>query len=198
MTKQVSNPLNESVSAFIDGETNELDTQRLLRAADQEGEVLAASLKRYQLVGSAMRDEMSSFSQMDISSAVSEAISEEPEHKQNVVRGAFDWWKGAAGRTAVAASVAFAIVIGVQQYNGTDTINPGEAVASNVPEGFEAPTLNARTVGATAGSEADSSLFINNELMRRNVEQMLYIDDKYGVLSQEERRVAEQFLNSKP
>ena len=87
---------------------------------------------RYHLIGEAMRHETHQFSDIDISSAVSIAIKEETalqgspatSEKSAVAR----WLQPFAG-VAVAASVAFAVIVGVQVFQ-TDQTDPSQSLAA--------------------------------------------------------------------
>src|SRR5690606_20976460 len=76
------------------------------------------------------------------------------------------WWQQ-AGRVAVAASVAGAVILGVQQYQPLGTtpaeMSAGVAATSlpatesklvNLPSGINAPALSARTVAVQSGYES--------------------------------------------
>jgi sigma-E factor negative regulatory protein RseA len=113
----MSEQLRESVSALMDGEAEELELRRLLAEAntDQVNDLWS----RYHLA----RDHMSSaqdsqsgigFGHMDISQRVSEAIAKEPVVTSRSSGRVPGWLQPVAG-FAVAASVAVAVVIGVQQ-----------------------------------------------------------------------------------
>ena len=79
-----SKPVNESLSALVDDEQNDIDFQRLLRTVDdeQESEALRATYARYQSYGALMRNETSSLEFGDISSAVRAAIEDEAAPKR--------------------------------------------------------------------------------------------------------------------
>ena len=78
---------------------------------DSEPE-LRETWSRYHLQRDAIKGDVSEFSTLDISSAVSDAISDEAVLHSNVQQHK-SWWKAAAG-LSVAASVAFAVVLGAR------------------------------------------------------------------------------------
>ena len=191
--------LKESISALADGESNDLDLQRVLNAnkdGGSEQELVRETWQRYQLVGSLMRGESELSDLGDISERVKQAIADEPEVK--VAPQPQNWWKNMAGKSAVAAAVTFAMIFGVQQYTGVvDQSNEDIVASANsgavVPQGFEQPSLTARTVGAldTGTSENVSNLaayrvndtvdvnqnstVMTNEQLRDHVEKLMFL-----------------------
>lgn len=180
MTEQTSaNALGESLSALMDNQATELELQRLLKASATDSE-LQATWARYQLASAAVRGDLPSLAPIDFASRVSAAIAAEetysqttdtsseitPISKSGVV--AMPWWQN-LGRAAIAASVAGALVVGVQQYQATapQAVNfaaTSQQVApvaeapenklTNLPSGINAPALSARTVAMQSGYEA--------------------------------------------
>ncbi|WP_086932688.1 sigma-E factor negative regulatory protein [Agarilytica rhodophyticola] len=157
MTQTSSSTLKESISALVDGESNDLDLQRVLKAMDSDDEA-RKSWSNYHAIGAVMRSEAQVDMSIDLSAAISEAIADEtPEKVVNTYGGMGRLWSG-LGKTAIAATVAFGMVFSVQQFSGEaevdNTIAAGQAdEASNdavngavVPQGFELPPLSARTV----------------------------------------------------
>lgn len=115
--------LAESVSALVDGETDELELQRLLKhiGAEQQDQLHSIDSKsirgkwsRYHLMSQVMAD--SSLNCRDISSAVSDAISKEKSYSSIRLGKVFD----PVFRLAVAASVAMVAIFGVQQLSYMD------------------------------------------------------------------------------
>lgn len=114
---------NDELSALMDGEVTELEMHRVLRNVEDDPEQ-AAKWQRYHLVSAILKKELrpgtaQQFSHFDIASRVSAALAEEPVLQaapQNSKVPASDnaWWKSLAS-TAIAASVAAAVVIGWQQ-----------------------------------------------------------------------------------
>ncbi|UUY06621.1 anti-sigma factor [Pseudomonas sp. J452] len=101
--------LQESLSAVMDNEADELELRRVL-AASEEPE-LRATWSRYQIARAVMHKELLE-PRLDIAAAVSAALADEalPE------KAAAGRWRG-LGRLAVAASVTVAVLAGVRFYN---------------------------------------------------------------------------------
>lgn len=150
----------ESLSALMDNEATELELHRLLKASEEDSE-LKQSWQRYQMIGAAVRGDLPEGSYSDLSASISAAIAEEPVPVLNAdtvssssrVAGKVAKLWSSLGRAAVAASVAGAVVFGVQSYQSplSDAANPVVANASmpsGLPAGYGAPALSARTVSA--------------------------------------------------
>ncbi|MBE9560783.1 MAG: sigma-E factor negative regulatory protein [Proteobacteria bacterium] len=127
----------EKISAFLDDDMHRDELMSFsLSAEDSDAKVAL----RYQMVGDALRGEMSESSFVDVSCAVREALVDEniaeqmttarPETSVSEKSGFFDlsaWFKPVAGM-AVAASVAVVMVVTV---TGQDDFS-GSPVATNV------------------------------------------------------------------
>ena len=155
-----TNPLSQSeaLSALVDSEASELELRRLLKASEEDSE-LKQSWQRYQLIGAAIREDLPAVGYTDLSASISAAIADEPalsgggNIRQGVNKVVSLW--STLGRVAVAASVAGAVVIGVQGYQSpiqpaTETVaaTGSSSAPSGLPIGYGAPELAARTVSA--------------------------------------------------
>ena len=187
--------LKESVSALVDGESNDMDLQRVLNAVSDDSssrEELRESWQRYQTIGSVMRGDYQHTKSLDISESLRLALEEEKviENKPSS-----HFWKNLTGKTAIAATVAFAVVLGVQQYSGVSDAPAGtESVAgvksgAVVPQGFDQPNVNTQTVSASQNridgsfnakplSGYSASELNNEELMRERLDQLLLLHAK--------------------
>jgi sigma-E factor negative regulatory protein RseA len=98
----------EALSAFLDGETNELETRRVLRDLDQAD---IATLGRWQLASDTLRGHASAEVPPAFNARLSAALAAEskPARRSGVM--------GGFARVAVAASVAAATVIGWQYWS---------------------------------------------------------------------------------
>ncbi len=157
--------LEESLSAFMDGEATDMEMHRLLKEVSENPE-LRAKWKRFHMISSGIKGDPAA-TPIDYSSAIASAIDAEPSHRRTVVTAL----AGSAGRFAIAASVALVAVFGVQQLNspadnlgavsgfaGVDQVddeNTGPAI--QFPSGFQ-PVINARTV--SAGGNNKSSTYV--------------------------------------
>ena len=116
----MSDQLRESLSALMDGESQELELRRLLSADGEDKEVVEQTWSRYHLAREAMHDSSvnAQFRHLDISQQVSMAVRDEPVVQ---AKRSKSWLQPVAG-FAVAASVAAGVVIGVQS---TGSVTPG-------------------------------------------------------------------------
>ena len=155
MVQNSNSKLQESLSALMDNEASELELHRLLKAVETD-DALRASWTNYHMSGNSIRGDSIARVPVDLSAQISAAIADEPTHRVHERSSLASLWQ-AAGKLAVAASVAGAVVIGAQQYLQTEQavlVAAPETVggaAGVVPDGFAAPALNARTVNISDG-----------------------------------------------
>jgi len=154
--------IDESLSALMDGEAQDLELRRILKeSADKESSV-RDDWSRLHVAQSALHgnDDALAFSDWDISGAVSAAIADEPAHKSGSKPAASvpNWMKPLAS-VAIAAGVAAVVVFGF----GEGVVLPGQsdggtqvaASADPATEGsraypaFSKPASGGVTVGAT-------------------------------------------------
>jgi len=132
----------EKISAFLDGDMHRDELMSFSLSAEDDDARVA---QRYQMLGDALRGEMSESSFVDVSHAVREALAGENIADENIAdpmnaashesavaekSGFFDlsaWFKPVAGM-AVAASVAVVMVVSVNEQESTS----GTPVATNV------------------------------------------------------------------
>ncbi|MFL0803105.1 MAG: sigma-E factor negative regulatory protein [Agarilytica sp.] len=171
--------VSESLSALVDGEHNELDLQRVLRAmgnehgasdaALDEPEAVRETWSRFQLMSAVIHNEAHTTEvdcSVDLSAAIRDAIAGDATPK--VKRFHFQSFSQGIGKTAVAAAVTFGVVFGVQQYSShpgntaaptfadsgaviqSSTVTGSTVAGAGVPQGFELPPLSARTVSTNS------------------------------------------------
>lgn len=121
--------MQESLSALMDGQADELEIRRLLKESEHNPNVFA-SWHSYQLIGAVMRGE--SVSSVDLSKGIRQALDGEPMDDLQGVRmtgkTSARWpWLAASG--AVAASVMLAVLVGVQWQQ--QQLAPAALVATN-------------------------------------------------------------------
>lgn len=155
--------LHESLSAVMDNEADELELRRVL-ATDGDTE-MRSTWSRYQVARAAMHKELIE-PRLDIASAVSAALADEPAI--TVAKPQRFVWRN-MGRIAVAASVTVAVLAGVRLYNQSEVAGPqiaqqaaqpsiavpqtnqGPAVLAGYSEGAGAPEAQAAAEGASEG-----------------------------------------------
>jgi|TARA_B110000908_G_scaffold50893_1_gene62126 sigma-E factor negative regulatory protein RseA len=171
------NRLNESLSALMDSEANDIEIRRILKELDANDSALAVEIRgkwrRYHLASAVISKD--NVSTVDYSIAVSDAIDSEVTHKMNPLTKIFSrsgilavgasLGISSAGPFAVAASVALVAVLGVQNVSnplgGADQASQfaqsdkmmGEnstGPANQFPAGWQLPVeTQARTVSAS-------------------------------------------------
>jgi len=117
---QPVNTFEESLSALVDDELSELELRRILKSTDQAA---FDKLGRYHLVSNVLHKEVSLAQSIDVSSAVAASIANEDAPEQ--VQPKKGLWAN-IGRFGIAASVAGALVVGVQYLSTTAPQNIAE------------------------------------------------------------------------
>ncbi|HDY8141001.1 TPA: sigma-E factor negative regulatory protein [Vibrio vulnificus] len=129
----------EKLSALMDGE---IVDKALIKEIAQDDDVLA-SWRNYHLIGDVMRGEAPQQPEWNIAESVALALENEPAHslhQQKVIeltqmppesqplpqqaRRQLPAWLSQFGQVAVAACVSLAVILGVQQYGGSDPTAP--------------------------------------------------------------------------
>jgi sigma-E factor negative regulatory protein RseA len=175
----------ESVSALMDGEASELELRRILNASESD-ESLRSTWSRYQQVSSLMRGESGVAAGIDLSAAIRDVIEDEavPVTAADSGRATRPAWLANLSRVGIAASVAAVVVLTAQVVNLGQAPAGGEpnlaqplavqsgagAAASSSEErllqsgpvlsqpfGYQAPSIAARTVSASAGRAPSAS-----------------------------------------
>ncbi|MEG3768469.1 sigma-E factor negative regulatory protein [Alteromonas sp. 14N.309.X.WAT.G.H12] len=133
----------EKMSAFMDGET---ESSEIMDAILQD-EALQVKWKRYHVIRSGLRKEATVAPQIDITAAVAAALEDEPVvvapktsrwRKLPVVGNVVPFAKQ-GGQFAVAASVAVAVILGVQQMNKPEPAEPFSTFETRTQLGGLAP-----------------------------------------------------------
>lgn len=118
--------LQETLSAVMDNEADELELRRVLAACGEDAE-LRSTWSRYQLARSVMHREPT-LPKLDIAAAVSAALADEAAPPK-AEKGP---WR-MVGRLEVAASVTLAVLAGVRLYNQNDAL-PQMAQQGTTPQ----------------------------------------------------------------
>jgi sigma-E factor negative regulatory protein RseA len=133
----MSEQIREQVSAFLDGELPNSETELLLKRLTRDGE-LRESFGRYALIGEALRGGGSQMLTRGFASRVNLAIDGEPAPAAGHVQPrASRWWRPLAGVT-VAAGVATVAIVALQQraispaVRGASPATAQNVVASNM------------------------------------------------------------------
>lgn len=175
MTEKV----NESLSALMDNESDELEFQRIL--SDSDDEALRQTWRRYHITRSVIRegDIHAKFASIDISRQVSAALSGESSHKP--AWNLQQYLKPVAS-FAVAASVATVVIMSGQWLNDQSVQTSGPSVAAETAIAVNAPgpvaAAGVRTVNFDRASnrslKTDRSAVYNNFARQRLQRFMLH------------------------
>ena len=139
----MSEQIREQVSAFLDGELPNTETELLLKRLTRDGE-LRESFGRYALIGEALRGAGSQILTRGFASRVNHAIDGEPVQAAGHAHPARSsrWWRPLAGVT-VAAGVATVAIVALQQ----------RAIAPGVTGAAPVTTQNVVASTATAPNQ---------------------------------------------
>lgn len=155
MTKKL-----EDISAFMDGESTD---KSVIDSLNEDAE-LSSAWSRYHIMRSAMRNEAPSFGFTDISANIAAQLENEP----TVLAPQFDKNRSLfskvttkvvpfakqTGQFAVAASVAAAVIVGVQVYNQPEAGDPFVSAPVLPPQGGLSPvSLNQTRVLPTESKQ---------------------------------------------
>jgi sigma-E factor negative regulatory protein RseA len=160
----MSDQIREQVSAFLDGELPDSETELLLKRLTRDGE-LREAFGRYALIGETLRGASRAPVSRGFAARVNRAIDGEPAPAipQTLPAAQGRWWKSIAG-AGVAAGVAAVAVVALQQR----AVAPGvratlPAIAQNVRPAQPKEALSyivpaASTVAATASTVAAAAM----------------------------------------
>jgi negative regulator of sigma E activity len=128
----MSEQIREQVSAFLDGELPNAETELLLKRLTRDGE-LRESFGRYALIGEALRGAGHAYLTKGFAGRVNFAIDGEPVSGSGHAphTRAPRWWRPFAG-AAVAAGVAAVAVVALQHRAVAPTLRPAVLTAQNV------------------------------------------------------------------
>lgn len=128
--------IKQSLSALVDGETDELEVRRILNDIEHDSE-LRDTWERYQMMGSIMRNEP--LAGVDLSKGIMQALDDEPMDEvpaRQVPQTAsaqpkrINW----LASTAIAASVTVAVLLGVRLNHDLQQPQPLAATGQNAAE----------------------------------------------------------------
>ncbi|MNQ58346.1 Sigma factor AlgU negative regulatory protein [compost metagenome] len=159
--------LQESLSAVMDNEADELELRRVLNAVDDPE--TRATWSRYQVARAAMHKELL-MPKLDIAAAVSAALADEAVPAK-VTRGP---WRS-LGRLAVAASVTVAVLAGVRLYNQDEMSGVELAAQQPAQQGMALPQVQGPAVlaGYSESSEQATGPMANGVMQGQAGDQRL-------------------------
>jgi sigma-E factor negative regulatory protein RseA len=198
----MSEQIREQVSAFLDGELPNSETELLLKRLTRDSE-LRESFGRYTLIGEALRGASCDIVSKGFASRVNLAIDGEavPAGAQTRQAGARHWWRPLAGVT-VAAGVAAVAIVALQQRSLspsapassplTAQIMPTSIpVAAHEALSYTVPTPSADAASAMAPARLTNYVFAHSKyssgLGQRGVLADLLIEDDQPVVAARQR-----------
>lgn len=161
---------NEALSALMDGELDEMSLHRLLKSGDaSEQQEVRDTWSRYHIARDAMKGDVDAFIGVDISRSISSALDDEADFSQSTLKEkAASWWKPVAGMS-VAASVAFAVVLGARF--GVDGVNLDAQVAGQSDTRIVAPEAVSGVSNSAMLAEAPVATPVNDGQQQKELQQ---------------------------
>ena len=152
----MSEQIREQVSAFLDGELPNSETELLLKRLTRDGE-LRESFGRYALIGEAIRGTTRGLLTKGFSGRVNLAIDGEliPVNGHASQTRGPRWWRPFAG-AAVAAGVAAVAVVALQQRAVAPTLRAGAPLTVRIAAPAQSTVLAENGAQPTASREAIS------------------------------------------
>jgi negative regulator of sigma E activity len=153
----MSEQIREQVSAFLDGELPNSETELLLKRLTRDAE-LRESFGRYALIGEACRGTTHAHLTKGLVARVNRAVDGEPAPQSGPVERvrAPRWWRPVAS-AAVAASVAAVAVVALQQRAVAPTLRAAVPLVAQNAVGVQHKEALSYTVPATV-AEAPAAL----------------------------------------
>jgi negative regulator of sigma E activity len=160
--------LGESLSALMDDEAADLELRRLLKALPENPE-LVATWKRFHTVRASLRRELHTDPALDLLPGIKARLALETDHVPPLAsRLANSRLLRYLGQGAIAASVAFAALMGVSFLQSPGALDSG-AAAMAISGNARTPVLN----GNFRGEELARSAVTDPEALQR-IEQAVY------------------------
>lgn len=172
--KDIALGVGESISAAVDGEMNDLDLRRVLK--ESANDAVREKWRHTHLIGAAIRGELNERNCVDISSGIWAALEDEAALNVAPEKRRFGNLYSFAGKSAVAASVALGLLVGIQylphnaeQSPGAETVASTEElpvvapIAESIPAGFDSPRVNARVVSTDPRRNRNITSSYSNE-----------------------------------
>jgi negative regulator of sigma E activity len=149
----MSEQIHEQVSAFLDGELPDTETELLLKRLTRDAE-LRESFGRYALIGEALRGTSPSVLSKSFASRVNRAIDGEPmpAAAQLQIAKSPRWWRPLAGVGVAAGVAAFAIVALQQRAASPNIAQVQPAALVKVAPGM--PVADSRPVSVSPSPAA--------------------------------------------
>ncbi|WJG10489.1 RseA family anti-sigma factor [Aliiglaciecola sp. LCG003] len=193
---------HENLSAFVDGETQD---DKIVASLVSDVE-MSAKWQRYHLIRQGLRKEMPQNADFDISASIALALENEPAilapkrtwRDLPVVSNVVPLMRS-SGQLAIAASVAVAVVIGVQQFNEQpeqQIFNPAPASLFGIQGGLSPVSLELEETRALPSVSVRDQQRRINAYFNDHMEQVL-LKDSQRFLPDQSAEVTES-INGQP
>ncbi|PCJ24552.1 MAG: hypothetical protein COA96_09135 [SAR86 cluster bacterium] len=161
----------ESLSALLDNEADDLELRRLLKACEQDTQLLE-TWERYSLVQSVLHDRGIPVSS-NLSQKIAAQIEEEKALISNVSANDDSSWRQSVGKIAIAASVAFIFMFAVQTSLTPEPISSSAVAANNgnTPNADQQVTQATTILAQNTVNEVDP---VARQRLREYIESMTF------------------------
>lgn len=183
--KDMTEKVNEQISALVDGELGSEEQEFLLRRLVQDQE-LQRKWNRYHLISDALQNHLPSKMDAGLAALVSNELEKEDgfqedgqfsELQRSELQGSSSQKKGwvksgmkSVAGLSIAASVAVISIVGIQQYNASQTNNGVEPVTiSSAFSSTSSPVTFEKKLAAVTGSDV-SPVYIRVSGTRWNLD----------------------------
>lgn len=177
MGENMSNKIEEQLSALMDGELPEAEFDFYVRRVMTDTD-LRERWERYQLASAAMRRDLATRVDLNLARRIASSVEQEDQEQQSpprrIQRASWNWQRPAAG-FSVAASVAALAVLGVRLSSEPDTTR----LAGTQLEPAAA-TLQQSSFGTTVPTTVDPGDDTKSTFTRNQVRGLLYLHAGQG------------------
>ncbi|NOY15684.1 MAG: sigma-E factor negative regulatory protein [Gammaproteobacteria bacterium] len=183
--------MNENVSCFIDGELDQAESERLITQLDEDKD-LREQWRRYNIYGSAIRNELSPVLSSDFSDRVLRALANEPVQLAPASLGRRTRLRGPLAGLAVAASlIGIAILLQKPALQETQEKQVSTVAELSAPVTAPAPApllvqQDAPAPDTMVGKNQEYDLIVansKNENIRERINRLLIEHNEYNPAS---------------
>lgn len=173
MTDKSQERMNESLSALLDGEADELEIRRLLNRMDETE--LQQQWQRHQMLGALMRDEP--MGDLDLTQGINAGIDgidvlQTTEDKRSAETASAQPWFKSLTSAAIAASVTLAVLIGVRSMDVDSPAGPEVLVEQSGQPAIQTQGAQEQVIQQLVNSSAESEADISAQDLQKSQQQL--------------------------
>lgn len=173
MTDKSQERMNESLSALLDGEADELEIRRLLNRMDETE--LQQQWQRHQMLGALMRDEP--MGDLDLTQGINAGIDgidvlQTTEDKRSAETASAQPWFKSLTSAAIAASVTLAVLIGVRSMDVDSPAGPEVLVEQSGQPAIQTQGAQEQVIQQLVNNSAESEAGISAQDLQKSQQQL--------------------------